>query len=255
MRSWLAVLVALRTSVAFAEEATGAPSVASVREQMAAEEDDEEEIIQSYVPGEEEEGDEDWGDEQPTGDPTMVLQAKELLKEAKEKYDEKEAELFKEPKELVRRAKNAMSWGAVNASLEMFGRAVALAGNETNDAGFEIRREFASQLAVVMYYKDMTADGVGLLKSLVSDMDFENVTSVQVEAERVIWLGASHMRNNGGEMRADDDFELLKSLAGPHTLGCFTGTSIFACCRQSTCVSRNTYAPVERPSKRDVRPF
>ncbi|KAH8082882.1 hypothetical protein JL720_8389 [Aureococcus anophagefferens] len=98
--------------------------------------------------------------------------------------------------------------------------------------GREIRRQYATQLAVVMYYKGMTGDGAGLLKSLVSDMDFENVTAIEEEAERVIWLGvsrggkrviqrrfnvsASHMKNNNGELVAEEEFELLKSLAIVH---------------------------------------
>ena len=158
----------------------------------------------------------DWGEDSPTGDPTQVLQAKELLKEAKDAHDAKEEELWKEPAELVRRANNAFMWGAVNASLEMYGRAVALATNATDAQGREIRRQYATQLAVVMYYKGMTGDGAGLLKSLVSDMDFENVTAIEEEAERVIWLGASHMKNNGGELVAEEEFELLKSLAIVH---------------------------------------
>ena len=220
MRSPLGLLAALWLACAAAEEA--APPEA-VDEPEAAPGDAEDPpvveaptAVESVEEEDEDFDDIDWGEDSPTGDPTQVLQAKELLKEAKDAHDAKEEELWKEPAELVRRANNAFMWGAVNASLEMYGRAVALATNATDAQGREIRRQYATQLAVVMYYKGMTGDGAGLLKSLVSDMDFENVTAIEEEAERVIWLGASHMKNNGGELVAEEEFELLKSLAIVH---------------------------------------
>ena len=218
MRSPLALLAALWLACAAAEEA--APPEA-VDEPEAAPAGDPPVVeaptaVESVEEEDEDFDDIDWGEDSPTGDPTQVLQAKELLKEAKDAHDAKEEELWKEPAELVRRANNAFMWGAVNASLEMYGRAVALATNATDAQGREIRRQYATQLAVVMYYKGMTGDGAGLLKSLVSDMDFENVTAIEEEAERVIWLGASHMKNNGGELVAEEEFELLKSLAIVH---------------------------------------
>ena len=218
MRSPLGLLAALWLACAAAEEA--APPEA-VDEPEAAPAGDPPVVeaptaVESVEEEDEDFDDIDWGEDSPTGDPTQVLQAKELLKEAKDAHDAKEEELWKEPAELVRRANNAFMWGAVNASLEMYGRAVALATNATDAQGREIRRQYATQLAVVMYYKGMTGDGAGLLKSLVSDMDFENVTAIEEEAERVIWLGASHMKNNGGELVAEEEFELLKSLAIVH---------------------------------------
>ncbi len=218
MRSPLALLAALWLACAAAEEA---PPPEAVDEPEAAPAGDPPVVeaptaVESVEEEDEDFDDIDWGEDSPTGDPTQVLQAKELLKEAKDAHDAKEEELWKEPAELVRRANNAFMWGAVNASLEMYGRAVALATNATDAQGREIRRQYATQLAVVMYYKGMTGDGAGLLKSLVSDMDFENVTAIEEEAERVIWLGASHMKNNGGELVAEEEFELLKSLAIVH---------------------------------------
>ena len=218
MRSPLALLAALWLACAAAEEA---PPPEAVDEPEAAPAEDPPVVeaptaVESVEEEDEDFDDIDWGEDSPTGDPTQVLQAKELLKEAKDAHDAKEEELWKEPAELVRRANNAFMWGAVNASLEMYGRAVALATNATDAQGREIRRQYATQLAVVMYYKGMTGDGAGLLKSLVSDMDFENVTAIEEEAERVIWLGASHMKNNGGELVAEEEFELLKSLAIVH---------------------------------------
>ena len=218
MRSPLGLLAALWLACAAAEEA--APPEA-VDEPEAAPAGDPPVVeaptaVESVEEEDEDFDDIDWGEDSPTGDPTQVLQAKELLKEAKDAHDAKEEELWKEPAELVRRANNAFMWGAVNASLEMYGRAVALATNATDAQGREIRRQYATQLAVVMYYKGMTGDGAGLLKSLVSDMDFENVTAIEEEAERVIWLGASHMKNNAGELVAEEEFELLKSLAIVH---------------------------------------
>ena len=218
MRSPLALLAALWLACAAAEEA---PPPEAVDEPEAATAGDPPVVeaptaVESVEEEDEDFDDIDWGEDSPTGDPTQVLQAKELLKEAKDAHDAKEEELWKEPAELVRRANNAFMWGAVNASLEMYGRAVALATNATDAQGREIRRQYATQLAVVMYYKGMTGDGAGLLKSLVSDMDFENVTAIEEEAERVIWLGASHMKNNGGELVAEEEFELLKSLAIVH---------------------------------------
>lgn len=220
MRSPLGLLAALWLACAAAEEA---PPPEAVDEPEAAPADAEDPpvveaptAVESVEEGDEDFDDIDWGEDSPTGDPTQVLQAKELLKEAKDAHDAKEEELWKEPAELVRRANNAFMWGAVNASLEMYGRAVALATNATDAQGREIRRQYATQLAVVMYYKGMTGDGAGLLKSLVSDMDFENVTAIEEEAERVIWLGASHMKNNAGELVAEEEFELLKSLAIVH---------------------------------------
>ena len=218
MRSPLALLAALWLACAAAEEA--APPEAVDEPEAAPAEDppvvEAPTAVESVEEEDEDFDDIDWGEDSPTGDPTQVLQAKELLKEAKDAHDAKEEELWKEPAELVRRANNAFMWGAVNASLEMYGRAVALATNATDAQGREIRRQYATQLAVVMYYKGMTGDGAGLLKSLVSDMDFENVTAIEEEAERVIWLGASHMKNNGGELVAEEEFELLKSLAIVH---------------------------------------
>ena len=218
MRSPLALLAALWLACAAAEEA---PPPEAVDEPEAAPAGDPPVVeaptaVESVEEEDEDFDDIDWGEDSPTGDPTQVLQAKELLKEAKDAHDAKEEELWKEPAELVRRANNAFMWGAVNASLEMYGRAVALATNATDAQGREIRRQYATQLAVVMYYKGMTGDGAGLLKSLVSDMDFENVTAIEEEAERVIWLGASHMKNNAGELVAEEEFELLKSLAIVH---------------------------------------
>ena len=218
MRSPLGLLAALWLACAAAEEA---PPPEAVDEPEAAPAEDPPVVeaptaVESVEEEDEDFDDIDWGEDSPTGDPTQVLQAKELLKEAKDAHDAKEEELWKEPAELVRRANNAFMWGAVNASLEMYGRAVALATNATDAQGREIRRQYATQLAVVMYYKGMTGDGAGLLKSLVSDMDFENVTAIEEEAERVIWLGASHMKNNGGELVAEEEFELLKSLAIVH---------------------------------------
>ena len=218
MRSPLGLLAALWLACAAAEEA---PPPEAVDEPEAAPAGDPPVVeaptaVESVEEEDEDFDDIDWGEDSPTGDPTQVLQAKELLKEAKDAHDAKEEELWKEPAELVRRANNAFMWGAVNASLEMYGRAVALATNATDAQGREIRRQYATQLAVVMYYKGMTGDGAGLLKSLVSDMDFENVTAIEEEAERVIWLGASHMKNNGGELVAEEEFELLKSLAIVH---------------------------------------
>jgi len=218
MRSPLALLAALWLACAAAEEA--APPEAVDEPEAAPAEDppvvEAPTAVESVEEEDEDFDDIDWGEDSPTGDPTQVLQAKELLKEAKDAHDAKEEELWKEPAELVRRANNAFMWGAVNASLEMYGRAVALATNATDAQGREIRRQYATQLAVVMYYKGMTGDGAGLLKSLVSDMDFENVTAIEEEAERVIWLGASHMKNNAGELVAEEEFELLKSLAIVH---------------------------------------
>ena len=218
MRSPLGLLAALWLACAAAEEA--APPEAVDEPEAAPAEDppvvEAPTAVESVEEEDEDFDDIDWGEDSPTGDPTQVLQAKELLKEAKDAHDAKEEELWKEPAELVRRANNAFMWGAVNASLEMYGRAVALATNATDAQGREIRRQYATQLAVVMYYKGMTGDGAGLLKSLVSDMDFENVTAIEEEAERVIWLGASHMKNNGGELVAEEEFELLKSLAIVH---------------------------------------
>ena len=218
MRSPLGLLAALWLACAAAEEA---PPPEAVDEPEAAPAGDPPVVeaptaVESVEEEDEDFDDIDWGEDSPTGDPTQVLQAKELLKEAKDAHDAKEEELWKEPAELVRRANNAFMWGAVNASLEMYGRAVALATNATDAQGREIRRQYATQLAVVMYYKGMTGDGAGLLKSLVSDMDFENVTAIEEEAERVIWLGASHMKNNAGELVAEEEFELLKSLAIVH---------------------------------------
>ena len=218
MRSPLGLLAALWLACAAAEEA---PPPEAVDEPEAAPAEDPPVVeaptaVESVEEEDEDFDDIDWGEDSPTGDPTQVLQAKELLKEAKDAHDAKEEELWKEPAELVRRANNAFMWGAVNASLEMYGRAVALATNATDAQGREIRRQYATQLAVVMYYKGMTGDGAGLLKSLVSDMDFENVTAIEEEAERVIWLGASHMKNNAGELVAEEEFELLKSLAIVH---------------------------------------
>ena len=158
----------------------------------------------------------DWGEESPTGKPTQVLQAEQILEEAKEKHMEEEEKLFKEPRELVRRANNAFMWGVPNASVEMYGRAIALASNETDGKGLEIRRTYATQLAVVMYYDDKWSEAAALLTSLVSDLDFENVTAIELQAENVIWLGACHMKANGGELVADEEFELLKSLAVVH---------------------------------------
>ena len=218
MRSPLGLLAALWLACAAAEEA--APPEAVDEPEAAPAEDppvvEAPTAVESVEEEDEDFDDIDWGEDSPTGDPTQVLQAKELLKEAKDAHDAKEEELWKEPAELVRRANNAFMWGAVNASLEMYGRAVALATNATDAQGREIRRQYATQLAVVMYYKGMTGDGAGLLKSLVSDMDFENVTAIEEEAERVIWLGASHMKNNAGELVAEEEFELLKSLAIVH---------------------------------------
>ena len=196
MRSPLGLLAALWLACAAAEEAAPPEAVGEPEAAPADAEDPPAVEAPTAVESVEEEDDEDfddidWGEDSPTGDPTQVLQAKELLKEAKDAHDAKEEELWKEPAELVRRANNAFMWGAVNASLEMYGRAVALATNATDAQGREIRRQYATQLAVVMYYKGMTGDGAGLLKSLVSDMDFENVTAIEEEAERVIWLGAS----------------------------------------------------------------
>ena len=218
MRSPLGLLAALWLACPAAEEA---PPPEAVDEPEAAPAGDPPVVeaptaVESVEEEDEDFDDIDWGEDSPTGDPTQVLQAKELLKEAKDAHDAKEEELWKEPAELVRRANNAFMWGAVNASLEMYGRAVALATNATDAQGREIRRQYATQLAVVMYYKGMTGDGAGLLKSLVSDMDFENVTAIEEEAERVIWLGASHMKNNAGELVAEEEFELLKSLAIVH---------------------------------------
>ncbi|KAH8061851.1 hypothetical protein JL722_3807 [Aureococcus anophagefferens] len=219
MRSPLGLLAALWLACAAAEEA--APPEAVDEPEAAPGDAEDPPVVEAptAVESVEEEDEEDfddidWGEDSPTGDPTQ----------AKESHDAKEEELWKEPAELVRRANNAFMWGAVNASLEMYGRAVALATNATDAQGREIRRQYATQLAVVMYYKGMTGDGAGLLKSLVSDMDFENVTAIEEEAERVIWLGASrgrdkgasHMKNNNGELVAEEEFELLKSLAIVH---------------------------------------
>ena len=220
MRSPLGLFAALWLACAAAEEAAPPEAVDEPEAAPANAEDppvvEAPTAVESVEEEDEDFDDIDWGEDSPTGDPTQVLQAKELLQEAKDAHDAKEEELWKEPAELVRRANNAFMWGAVNASLEMYGRAVALATNATDAQGREIRCQYATQLAVVMYYKGMTGDGAGLLKSLVSDMDFENVTAIEEEAERVIWLGASHMKNNAGELVAEEEFELLKSLAIVH---------------------------------------
>ena len=154
MRSPLGLLAALWLACAVAEEA--APPEA-VDEPEAAPGDaadppvvEAPTAVESVEEEDEDFDDIDWGEDSPTGDPTQVLQAKELLKEAKDAHDAKEEELWKEPAELVRRANNAFMWGAVNASLEMYGRAVALATNATDAQGREIRRQYATQLAVVM---------------------------------------------------------------------------------------------------------
>lgn len=228
MRRWL-VIAALALGAAVAEDATAAPSATEVRERNEADAAGEE-PYDSRTDEEKQEQAEDkelWGEDAQTEEEIkkakqeaaykMFMKLAERYQEKQEKkYEERETELYHQPKELVRRSKRAMSWGDVNASTSMYIRAVQLASKDNTTDAFALRRQIATEMGVSMYLDGFTSHAASLLKSLVSDMNFENTTSVQEEAERVIWLGAAHMREHHGSLEGEESFETLKKLSNIH---------------------------------------
>lgn len=220
---------------AFAEEETAAPSATEVRERdeaAAAAAGGDGRDYRTEEEKAEAAGDEElWGKEDPLSDVEKEEaeiasreEAYKMFMELAEKYQKKqqqvyvetEKESFHEPKELQRRAMRAMSWGDVNASNGMLMRAVQLASMDNATSAFEVRRDTATKLGVSMYLDGWTGHAFDLFKSLVSDLDFENATAIEEDADRVIWLGASFMRENTGSLEGPADFETLKKMATIH---------------------------------------